>query len=138
MRPLFFLIALTAAAAIAADRPELNGTWQLSSTHDARLKFETLLIEQTPDGVKITESGAKEKTVDFACAVDASECKLKDGAISFWYNGTALVMMETHRNRDVVTKTRLVPAEDGKSLNLEVTRVSPPGPSSTYTFKKQP
>jgi hypothetical protein len=47
-------------------------------------------------------------------------------------------MMETHRNRDVVTKTRLVPAEDGKSLNLEVTRVSPPGPSSTYTFKKQP
>jgi membrane-bound inhibitor of C-type lysozyme len=135
---LFFLIALTAAAAIAADRPELNGTWQLSSTHDARLKFETLLIEQTPDGVKITESGAKEKTVDFACAVDASECKLKDGAISFWYNGTALVMMETHRNRDVVTKTRLVPAEDGKSLNLEVTRVSPPGPSSTYTFKKQP
>ena len=47
-------------------------------------------------------------------------------------------MLETHHNRDVVTKTRLVPAEDGKSLNLEVTRVAPSGPSATYTFKKQP
>jgi hypothetical protein len=31
---------------------------------------------------------------------------------------------------DVVTKTRLVPAEDGKTLPLA-------GPSATYTFKKQ-
>jgi len=138
VRPLLFLMAFTAAAVVAADRPELNGTWQLSSPHDARLKFDTLLIQMTEDGIKITESGAKEKTVDFACAVDASECKLKEGEISFWYNGPALVMMETHHNRDVVTKTRLVPAEDGKSLNLEVTRVAPSGPSATYTFKKQP
>lgn len=137
MRTLLFLMALTAASAFTADRPELNGTWQLSS-HDARLKFETLLIQQTPDSVKITESGGKEKAVDLACAVDGNECKLKDGAISFWYNGPALVMMEMHHNRDVVTKTRLVPAEDGKTLNLEVTHVSPAGSSSTYTFKKQP
>jgi len=138
VRPLLFLIALTAAAVIAADRPELDGTWQLTSARDARLKFETLLIQQTPDGLKITESGAKDKTVEFACAVDASECKLKEGAISFYYDGPALVMMETHHNHDVAIKTRLVPAEDGKSLTLEVTRVSPPGSSSTYTFKKQP
>jgi hypothetical protein len=131
-------MALTAAAVVAADRPELNGTWQLSSPHDGRLKFDTLLIQMSEEGVKITESGAKEKTVDFACAIDATECKLKEGAISFWYNGPALVMMETHHNREVVTKTRLLAAEDGKSLALEVTRVSPPGPNATYTFKKQP
>jgi hypothetical protein len=29
-------------------------------------------------------------------------------------------------------------SEDGKTLNLEVIRVSPPGSSSTYAFKKQP
>jgi len=138
VRPLLFLIAFAAAAAFAADRPELNGTWQLSSTHEGRLKFETLLIQQTPDGVKICESGAKEKTMDIACAVDGHECKLKEGEIAIWYNGPALVMMEMHHNRDVVTKTRLVPSEDGKSLNLEVIRVSPPGSSSTYTFTKQP
>jgi len=137
VRPLLFLIAFAAAAAFAADRPNLNGTWQLSSHHEARLKFETLLIEQTPDGVKISESGTKEKTVDIACGVDGHECKLKEGEISLWYNGPALVMMEMHHNRDVVTKTRLVLSEDGNALNLEVIHVSPPGSSSTYTFKKQ-
>jgi hypothetical protein len=134
---LLILIALAAGAAFAADRPELNGTWQLSATHDGRLKFETLLIQQTDVGVKISETGAKEKPVDFTCNVDGHECKLKEGEVSFWYNGPALVMMEMHHNRDVVTKTRLVPSDDGKTLNLEVTHVSPPGTSATFTFKKQ-
>ena len=137
MRPLLLVITFAAGAAFAAGRPELNGTWQLRSTHEARLKFETLSIQQTEDGIKISESGAKEKTVDLACGVDGHECKLKDEEVSFWYNGPTLVMMEMRHNREVVTKTRLVPSEDGKSLNLEVTRVSPPGSSSTYTFKKQ-
>ena len=138
MRPLLFLIAFAAAAAFAADRPELNGTWQLSSHHEGKLKFETLLIQQTPDGVKISESGAKERTVDVACAVDGHGCKLKEGEISFWYDGPALVMMEIHHNRDVVTETRLVLSDDGKTLNLEMIHVSPSGSSSTYTFRKQP
>ncbi len=138
MRPLLFLMAFSAAALLASDRPELSGTWQLSSPHDAKLKFETLLIQQNPDGIKITESGGKEKPVDFACGSDAQECKLKEGVISFWYNGPALVMMESHHNHDQVIKTRLLPAEDGKTLSLEVTRVSPAGSSTTYTFTKQP
>ena len=138
MRPLLFLIAYAAAATFAADRPELNGTWQLSSNHEGRLKFETLLIQQTPDGVKISESGSKEKTVDIACGVDGHGCKLKEGEISFWYDGPALVMMEMHHNRDVVTETRLVLSVDGKTLNLEMIHVSPPGSSSTSTFKRQP
>lgn len=137
VRSLLFLIALAASAAFAADRPELNGTWQLSSTHHGRLKFETLLIQQTEDGVKISESGAKEKTVDFACQVDGHACKLQEGEVSFWYDGPALVMMERHHNRTVVIQTRLVPSQDGKSLNLELTQVSPPGSNSTFTFKKQ-
>lgn len=138
MRPLYLTMVFVAVAAFGADRPELNGTWQLSSAHEGKLKFETLFIQQSPDGIKITESGAKEKTVDVACGVEGQECKLAEGQISFWYNGPALVMMEMHHNRDVVTKTRMTPAEDGKTLSLEVTRVSPQGASVTYTFKKQP
>jgi len=137
VRSLLFLIAFTASAAFAADRADLNGTWQLSSTHGGRLKFETLLIHQTEDGIKISESGAKERTVDFACHVDGHACKLQEGEVSFWYDGPALVMMETHHNRDVVIQTRLVASEDGKTLNLELTRVAPPGSSSTFAFKKQ-
>ena len=128
-------MAFIAAAAIAADRPELDGTWQLSSNRDAKLKFDTLNIQQSEDGIKITESGGKEKPLDVACNVDAKQCKLKEGDFSFWYNGPALVMMESHHNGDV-TKTRLVPAADGKTLSLEVTRVVPAGPSATYTFTK--
>jgi hypothetical protein len=131
-------MTLSAASAFAANPPELNGTWQLTSAHDGKLKFETLLIQQSPDSIKITESGGKEKAVDFACGIDAQTCKLKEGEISFWYNGEALVMMESHHNHDLVTKTRLVPGDDGKTLSLEVTRVSPAGASATYTFKKQP
>jgi hypothetical protein len=124
------------AAAFAADHPDLNGTWQLSSGQ-GKLKFETLLIEQTVDSVKITEAAANKKAIDIACNTDAKECKLKERKVSFWYNGPALVMMETSQDGDVVTKTRLVPVEDGRTLSLEVTRILPEGPSATYTFKKQ-
>ena len=131
------MTALAVAAAFAADRPDLNGTWQINSSQ-GRLKFETLLIEQNSDSVKITESAANKKPVDVTCNTDAKECKVKEGKVSFWYNGTALVMMESNQDGDVVTKTRMIPAEDGKTLSLEVTRILPAGQSATYTFKKQP
>ncbi len=134
MRPLFFVTVFTAALVFAADRPQLTGTWQLSS---GKLKFDTLLIQQSPDAIKITESGAKEKPLDVSCGVEAQECKLKEGQISIWYNGPALVMMEMHHKKDLVTKTRLVPDADGKTLSLEVTHVQPAGSTATYTFKKQ-
>jgi len=136
MRPLFFVTVLVAAA-FAADRPELNGSWQLSSNKEGKLKFEKLLIEQGPDSIKITESGAKDKPVNFTCGVSAQECKVAGGTISFWYNGPALVMMESNHNKDLITKTRIVPGNDGKTLDLEVTRLVPAGSSVTYTFMKQ-
>lgn len=136
MRPFILLTLFTAAAALAGDRPELSGTWQLSSDQ-GKLKFETLLIQQTSDGVKITESGGAKKPMDFACGTDAQECKVKERKFSFWYNGPALVMMESNVDGDVVTKTRLVPATDGKTLSLEVERILPQGPTATYTFRKQ-
>ena len=136
MRPLFLVTVFTAASLFAADRPDLNGTWQISS-HEGKLKFDTLLIQQTPDGIKVTESGTKEKPLDISCGVEAHECKLKDGQISFWYNGPALVMMEMHHNNDVVTKTRVVPGADGKTISLEVSHIAPHGSTSTYTFTKQ-
>jgi len=52
-------------------------------------------------------------------------------------NGTVLVMMEMHHNGEVVIKTRLVPAGDGKTLSLEMTRVLPAGSTATYTFTER-
>jgi hypothetical protein len=130
-------MALAAAAAAATDRSQLNGTWHLSSEPDGKLKFETILIQQTADEVTITESGGKEKAVDLTCGLDAKECKLKEGQISFWYNGDALVMMEMHHNRDQVVKTRLIPGDDGKTLSLEITHVVPVAVAAKYVFKKE-
>jgi len=137
MRRLLFVTALAVAAAFAADRPDLNGKWQLAS-NPGKLKFETLFIEQSPDSVKITESAANKKPFDVSCNTEAKECKVKELKVSFWYNGPALVMMESNQGGDVVTKTRIVPGTDGKTLSLEVTRILPAGTSATYTFTKQP
>jgi hypothetical protein len=131
-----FVTALAAAAAFAADRPDLNGKWQLASS-PGKLKFETLLIEQTPDSVKITESAANKKPFDVSCNIDAKECKVKERKVSFWYNGPALVMMESSQDGDEVTKTRMIPGADGKTLSLEVMRILPAGASATYKFTKQ-
>jgi hypothetical protein len=138
VRLLLCLMAFAAVGVIAADHPEIDGTWQLSSKPDAKLKFETLSIQHSPDGIKITESRGKETAVDLACGLEAKQCKLKNEDVSFWYNGPALVMMEMRHNSDQVIKTRLVLAEDGKTLNLEMTRVVPAGSTATYTFTKQP
>jgi hypothetical protein len=134
---LLLLIAI-AGVALAADRPVLNGTWQLNANRDGKLKFETVSIQQTEDSIKISETSTKEKPADLACQVDGRECKLKEGLVSFWYNGSELVMMEMHHNRDLVTKTELTVSDDGKTLTLQVTRVAPPGTAVTYTFTKQP
>ncbi|HUB82130.1 MAG TPA: hypothetical protein VMB03_25210 [Bryobacteraceae bacterium] len=135
MRPILVVTVLTAAA-FAADHPDLNGKWQLSSS-PGKLKFETLLIEQNSDSVKITESAVNKKPFDVSCNIDAKECKVKDRKVSFWYNGPALVMMESNGDGDVVTKTRMIPGADGKTLSLEVTRILPAGASATYTFTRQ-
>ena len=55
MRAFLFVTAFTGVAAFASNRPDLNGTWQLTSTQ-GKLKFETLLIEQTPGGINSASS----------------------------------------------------------------------------------
>lgn len=144
MRNLLVLALIAAGAAWTADRPDLSGTWQLDPVHDSKVKSKILSIQQTGDGVQITESttasGGKEKKVDLACTVDGQQCKVKDGGnaqVSFWYSGPALVMMEMRHGTDVVIKTQWQPAEDGKTLNVQVTHISPPGQNESYTYKKQ-
>ena len=128
MYRLIGLLALSLCAAMAADRPELNGTWQLdASGADSKFKSETLVIHQTEDSVEIakdrTTKSGKESKDDIQCNTMGQECKLKNVQVSLWYNGSMLVLVETHN--DVVTKTRFSSSEDGKTLKLEVTHMAP-------------
>ena len=137
------LLGLSLCAAMAADRPELNGKWQLDSTTlaaEAKFKAETLVIHQNEESVEISEDrtgkNGKEMKDDIQCNTMGQQCKLKNLQVSLWYNGPILVLVETHN--DVVTRTRFTPSDDGKTLHLEVTHMGPGTPKTeNLTFLKQ-
>jgi hypothetical protein len=143
MRKLVWLAAFAASVLWAASRPEVNGTWQLDQAHAGKLKFSTMRIQQTADSVQVSEIAGTEgkgKRVDLECGVEGQQCDIKAAAeqVSCWYDGKALVMMEMRHDKTVVIETKFEPSEDGKTLHMEVTHISPPGQKSeTYTLIKQ-
>jgi hypothetical protein len=140
MHKTFGLCALSLFAAMAAGRPELNGTWQLENAGpESKFKTETVIIHQGDDSVEITENrvakNGKELKDGIQCNTLGQECKLKNEQVSAYYNGALLVLIETHN--DVVTKTRFSASDDGKKLNMEVTHMSPGNPrTENLTFAK--
>lgn len=143
MRNVVYLIAFFASGLVAADRPDVNGTWSLDAAHSGKGKLATLTIRQTADSVQVSEVAGpdgKNKKVDLECTVGGEQCKMKDAGeqVSFWYNDSALVMMEMRHGTDIVTKTRLVPSEDGKTLKMEVIHIAPAGQKDeSYTLTRQ-
>ena len=134
----FLLLAAAAGTcAFAADRPVLNGTWQLdpgqSQVADAKVKGETWAITQKDGTVGIvetvTDTGGKEKKVNIECGTEGQNCQVKENGqptqVSMYYNGDALVLLEQWHGTDYVTKKRI--RTDGKTLTVEVMHIAPPG-----------
>jgi hypothetical protein len=104
-------LLLAAGAACAADRPDLNGTWQFDASHndvtDVRLKSERLSIAQKVNSIEIsdaaTESNGKERKSDIECNVEGQECNIKDNGqptkVTFYYNGPILVVTEMRHGK---------------------------------------
>jgi len=138
-------MVVVVAPVLAADHPDLTGTWLLDLSHsqvtDSKLKSETLQIKQKEDMVAMTDdanSGGKERKLEFDCLADGSTCKAKDASVSVYYNGPILVVLEMRHNNEYVIKKRLKLSEDGKTLTIEVAHVSPPGnKDDNLTFVKQ-
>jgi len=61
---------------------------------------------------------------------------VKDGEVSFWYNGEMLVMMETSHGNSRVMKKRWAVSPDGKTLNLEVVHIVPAGNSEKIIYNR--
>jgi hypothetical protein len=146
MRKLALLGMVLAGVAVAAERPDLNGTWQLdpsrSQGSEAKVKAYTLTLRQTEDDValseSITDNAGKERKADIQCKTDGGECKVKQGTVSLWYDGASLVLMEVRRNNTNVVKRRFQTSEDGKTLTMEIAPIAPPGQKvETLTFTKQ-
>ena len=147
----YIWVPVFACCAFAAERADLNGTWQLEPSQSRinggkELKSETLVIEQKADSVAVSEltveNAGAEKKLNIQCNTMGKECKLKEDGqpvqVSAWYNGPALVIMEVHGKSDgEATRKRLTTSDDGKTLKLEVVHITPPGPADNYTFTKQ-
>jgi hypothetical protein len=123
----------------------MSGTWKLdvaqSHVGDEKVQAETLQIHQDGDSVTITESlvapDGKEKRTDIQCNTLGKDCKLKEGVFSVYYNGSVLVVMQTHGD-DLAVKRRLTMAPDGSKITMDVIHILPPNkPAETYTFVKQ-
>ena len=136
--------------AVAADRPELNGTWQMdaarSQMSDAKLKGQSWLIDQKDDTIEIseilTDTGGKQRKVVIQCNTDGKNCQVKENGqatqVSLYYNNEFLVMLEQWHGTDYVTKKRVKLSNDGKTMTVEVSHIAPPGhKDEVWTFVKQ-
>jgi hypothetical protein len=131
----------------AADWRDLSGTWTLDLSHSpaAKVKSESLEIQQTETTIEITDAVAdtngKEWKSVFHCNIDGNQCKVKDqgqnAVVTFWLNGLALVMMETKKDGAWVIKKRLTLSEDAKTMSVELERLNPTGPKELYVYSKQ-
>ena len=130
---------------LAATHPDLSGTWALdpahSQIHESKLKSETLAIRQDEDSVQMAEDtneGGKDRTLKFQCLADGAMCKANDAQVMVYYNGPELIVVEMRHNNANVTKKRLKPSDDGKTLSMDVIHIAPEGQKNeTLTFVKQ-
>ena len=148
MRTYVLLFTLTLTAAVAADHPALGGMWVLDPSHSeigvSKIKSATLSINQQPEAVDLSETvtGAdgKEITSEISCNTAGETCKIKDHGqveVSFWYNGSMLVMSEMRHGHDWIVKRRLKPSDDGHTLTIEVIHLAPTQETETLTFTRR-
>jgi hypothetical protein len=125
-----------------AARPSLNGTWLLdlehSQIHSRVPAGVSWTIDQKDEQIHLVETGKLEVT----CGTRGADCKTKEAGkpvtVSFWYNGGALVEMETEGKGEAVTKKKMLLSEDGNSLIVEVTHILPEGHGpEKYVLTKQ-
>jgi hypothetical protein len=140
MSKILCLFLLSGGVLLAQDHPNFSGDWKLDTakSQSSGAKATELAIKQDGDTISVTteEDG---KPFEFKCATNGQNCKRKGepGEVSMYYNGPVLVEldMEGHNN-DRVVKKRLRLGADGKSMEMELIPVNPPGPSEKLVFAK--
>lgn len=141
MNKILCLLLVSGAVSLAQDHPNFSGDWQLDNakSQGAQAKAIQLAIKQDGDTISVT-SEEDGKSLEFKCATNGQNCKRKGepGEVSMYYNGPVLVEldMEGHSG-DHVIKKRLHLADDGKSMEIEVMPISPPGPAEKLVFAKK-
>jgi hypothetical protein len=128
-------ILILAGAAFAGDledREKLLGHWQNGSGNK-----EVWMLESKGELLHVTRSEEGKVTLEAECRPDGSDCNGTESGkkikISMYYNGPALVQMETH-DSSVTTRKFTLNGESG--LSIEVKPITGPGKAETITLTR--
>jgi hypothetical protein len=120
------LLLLCSYADDTADRANLSGKWQESSS--------TWVIQENGDSIHVAYLENGQPQSEFTCKI-GSECDVKGSRkakVSLWFNGPKLVQMETRGNE--VVKRRF--SANGDEMEVEVIPISPDGKAQTVKLKR--
>jgi hypothetical protein len=124
-------VCAVAFADQAEDRAKLVGTWRASAGATA------WTIEQDAGELHVIRSENDRKVADYRCNTSGRECKIEDegkpATVSLWFNGPALVELET-RGNDIVKRRFSMGA--GDDLKVEVTPITGGWKAETIELKR--
>ena len=130
---------LLAGSALTADdttREKLAGKWQQSEGNGSSKS--TWTLENTGDSIHVINSNPTETIEEFDCNTLGKECAVKNAhhksKVSLWFNGAALVELETTGNQ--VVKRRFTVTGNGDTMDLETIPIVPSGQPDTVHFKR--
>ncbi|MCC7498055.1 MAG: hypothetical protein IT160_10795 [Bryobacterales bacterium] len=131
------LVAGSAVAGDFTDRAKLSGNWKVADSNDKSPEV-WIIEEHANDAIHFSHSDNDRVLAEFECNTMGKECQVKvegkQAAVSMWFNGAALVQMET-RKSNVVKRTFSITG-DGDSLNVEATPIVPPGKAQLTRFTR--
>jgi hypothetical protein len=129
-----FIFGVAAAMPLAAQTPDLSGTW-LSDSHGN----EKWILEQKSGKIHVQEMDGDKVQANYTCSLDGTECEAKEDGhsekITMYFNGTKLVKI-CERGSGTV-KQRLEISADGKTLNVETVPLSSSQKAETVSFRRQ-
>jgi len=122
-------------SAETADREKLLGEWVQQGSADSN----GWTISGTPDGLQIVQTESGRPIASFECNTQGRDCEIKDRGhketVSMYYNGPALVLLET--KNDKVTKRRFSVLPAGNALKLELIPMSGGGQVEESHFERK-
>lgn len=112
----FATLATLGLADTQSDRANLVGTWVQNGGNNK------WVIENKNDALHVTQIEGTAPVADFSCATDGHDCEVKisghKATVSMYYNGSALVQMET--KGDVIIKRRFSVEPSGNSMKVKI------------------
>jgi hypothetical protein len=137
-------VCLLAALPVGAQtvHPNLSGTWKLnaakSELNASGITDLTLQIEQKGVAIHIvktvTTADGKQTKTELRCTTDGKSCDAGDSKVSLWFDGAALVEMES--GADALLKSSMKLRPGAKSMSLDITPMVPAAEADKLLLEK--